>query len=119
MRLLAWFGLLAPIIRLSLIFVLGLIQPGYSHIEDYISELGATGAPYAWLMNSLGTITVGILLSGFSIAFWRVMRPGVLVTIGSLLLAVAGLAFVGVGLFPCDAGCGLESPSTTMQRYIH
>ena len=118
MKLLAYFGLIAPALRLSLILVLGLIQPGYSHSRDYISELGAVGAPYALLMNSIGTILVGTLLCGFSYAAWRVLRPGLLVAMGSLLLAIAGTAFIGVGVFPCDAGCGVENPSITMQRHL-
>lgn len=116
--LLAWFGMIAPVIRLTLILVLGLMQPGYSQASDYISELGAVGAPYAWLMNGLGTVSVGILLIGFCVAFWRALQPGFLVATGSLLLAIAGVAFIGVGAFPCDPGCGIESPSITMQRHI-
>ena len=76
MRLLAWFGLIAPVVRLTLILVLGLLQPGYSQSRDYISELGAVGAPYAWLMNSVGTMFVGILIVGFSFALWRALQPG-------------------------------------------
>ena len=118
MILLAWLGLIAPVIRLSLILVLGTLQPGYSHARDYISELGAMGAPYAWLMNSLGIVVVGICLAGFSFAIWRVLQRDLLVTIGSLMLAIAGLAFIGVGIFPCDPGCEMENPSVTMLRHI-
>lgn len=118
MKLLAWFGLLAPVIRLTLILALGFLQPGYSQVRDYISELSAVGAPYAWLMSGLGITLVGILLAGFSFALWRALRPGFAPAIGSVLLAAAGIAFVGVGVFPCDPGCALEAPSITMQRHI-
>ncbi len=118
MKLLAWFGLTAPVIRLSLILVIGFLQPGYSQTRDYISELGALDAPYAWLMNSLGTIFVGFLLVGFSVALWKTFRPGFLILIGSMMLGIAGVAFLGVGVFPCDAGCVLDDPSTTMQRHL-
>ena len=69
-------------------------------------------------MNSVGTIFVGTLIVGFSFALWRALRPGFLMSIGSLLLAIAGVAFIGVGAFPCDPGCGMEEPSSTMQRHI-
>ena len=118
MRTLAWFGLIAPVVRLSLVVVLGLMQPDYSQARDYISELGAVGAPYAWLMNILGTVLVGILLAGFCYALWRTLRPGFLVATGSLLLGIAGVAFIAVGVFPCDPGCGIEEPSVAMQRHI-
>lgn len=117
-KLLAWFGLIAPLLRLTLILVLGFLQPGYSHARDYISELSAEGAPYAALMNVLGLVTVGILLLGFSIALWRALRPGVSIAGGSVMLAAAGVAFVAVGVFPCDPGCAVEAPSITMQRHI-
>lgn len=118
MKLLAAFGLIAPVIRLTSILVVGWLNPDYSQSRDYISELGAVGAPNAWLMNSFGIILVGIMLSGFSIVLWRVLRPGLLVAIGSVLLAAAGIAYVGVGIFPCDPGCAAEDPTITMQRHI-
>lgn len=118
MRLLAWFGLIAPVVRVTLILVLGLLQPGYSQSRDYISELSAVGAPYSLIMRSVGEIFVGLLIVGFSFALWRSLRPGFLVSTGSLLLAIAGIAFIGVGAFPCDPGCGIEDPSIMMQRHI-
>jgi hypothetical membrane protein len=118
MRILAWFGIVAPVVRLSLIAVLGYLQPGYSQSRDFISELGAAGAPYAWLMNSVGIAAVGLLLFGFGYALWRALKPGKLIRLGAVALSVAGLSFIAVGIFPCDAGCSMGDPSQTMRLHL-
>lgn len=118
MRILAWFGIVAPVVRLSLIAVLGYLQPGYSQSRDFISELGAADAPYAWVMNSVGIAVVGLLLFGFGYALWRALKPGKLISLGAVTLSVAGLSFVAVGIFPCDAGCSMEAPSQTMRLHL-
>jgi hypothetical membrane protein len=37
------------------ILIAGLFYPDYSHVSQYMSELGATGAPNAWLVNYFGS----------------------------------------------------------------
>ena len=118
MRVLAWCGIAAPVIRLSLILWLGSLQPDYSQTRDFISELGARGAPYAAMMNYAGTVLVGVLLALFAIALYRTHRPSLLAAGGAGLLALSGFAFVVVGLFPCDPGCSLADPSSTMRIHL-
>ncbi len=119
MRLLAWSGILAPLLRLGLILLLGAMHPDYSQARDFISELGAPDAPFPAVMNLLGIALVGLLLVVFSVPLLRSQPPGPLGTAGSLLLAVSGVAFVAVGLLPCDRpGCSPEAPSAVMQGHI-
>lgn len=119
MRLLAWSGILAPLLRLGLILVLGAIHPDYSQSRDFISELGAPDAAFPAVMNLLGIALVGLLLVVFSVPLQRSQPHGPLGTAGSLLLAVSGVAFLAVGLLPCDRpGCSPEAPSTVMQGHI-
>lgn len=119
MRALAWCGVAAPVIRLGLILVLGLLHPSYSQPRDFISELGAPDSPYAAVMNYAGISLVGVLLALFSIALYRAHRPGALALAGAVLLALSGLAFIAVGLFPCDqAGCSAANPSATMRVHM-
>lgn len=107
LRVLAWCGVAGPVIRLSLILVLGVLNPAYSQARDFISELGAEGAPGAWVMNYFGISLVGLLLVLFSVALYRAYRPGAHVAAGATFLGLSGLAFVAVGLFPCGPGCAL------------
>jgi hypothetical membrane protein len=118
MRLLAWCGITAPVIRLGLLFILGTLQPNYSQVRDFISELGAEGAPFANVMNYVGIALVGALLALFSIPLYRVTKPGWLVLGGAASMALSGLTFIVVGFFPCDPGCSVAAPSMTMRVHI-
>jgi hypothetical membrane protein len=70
-------------------------------------------------MNLLGIALVGLLLVVFSVPLRRSQPPGPLGTAGSLLLAISGVAFVAVGLLPCDQpGCSPEAPSAVMQGHL-
>ena len=119
MRHLAWAGILAAVLRLGLILLLGALHPDYSQTRDFISELGAPDAAYPAAMNLLGIAFVGLLLVVFSVPLRRFQPPGPLGTAGSLLLALSGVAFVAVGLLPCDQpGCSPEAPSPLMQGHL-
>jgi len=118
-RTLAWAGILAPLLRLGLIGVLGALHPSYSQSRNFISELGAPDAPYAALMNLGGIATVGALLLLFTLPLSRSQPRGPLRTLGCLLLGISGIAFIAVGLLPCDQpGCAISSPSRTMQAHL-
>jgi hypothetical membrane protein len=119
MRHLALAGIFAPLLRLALILLLGALHPDYSQARDFISELGAPDAAFPAVMNLLGIALVGLLLVVFSVPLRRGQPPGPLGTSGSLLLALSGVAFVAVGLLPCDQpGCSPESPSAGMQGHL-
>lgn len=119
MRILAWCGIVGPLLRLGLIALLGVLHPNYLQSRDFISELGAPDSPFAPLMNYAGTSLVGLLLVLFSVALYRFHRPGALALAGATLLALSGLAFVAVGLFPCDRpGCASADPSATMRVHL-
>jgi hypothetical membrane protein len=95
------------------------LHPEYSQKLDFISELGAPDAPFPAVMNLFGIAFVGILLFVFSVSLRRAQPPGPLCIAGSLLLAISGVAFVAVGLLPCDKpGCSLEAPSAIMQGHL-
>jgi hypothetical membrane protein len=44
------------------VVVAGALTPGYSHVSQYISELGARGAPQEWGVRLAGFLPSGILL---------------------------------------------------------
>lgn len=118
MRTLAWCGVVAPILRFGFILVLGALHPGYSQARDFISELGARQAPFALPMNVGGTALVGLLVAGFSVALYDAYKPGRLARASAWLLAISGVAFVAVGIFPCDPGCSMASPSASMRLHL-
>lgn len=118
MKVLAWCGVIAPLLRTGLIISLGYLDPAYSQARDYLSELSAREAPLAAVMNIFGIGLVGVLLMLFSVPLYRSSKRGLAATAGAACLALSGLAFVFVALFPCDPGCSLAAPSSAMRIHI-
>ncbi len=89
-------------------FVLARFYPGYSHLRNVLSELGAPGSPVATWMD-LWWVTFGVLMVVFAFGFARAFAgagPAVYVVAGQLVV-FGLLAGIGSGLFPMDpAGSG-------------
>ena len=100
-----------------LVLVAGAFTPGYSHVSQFISELGARGAPHEWAVRFAGFLPAGLLLLAFcGFAFAALPRSI------SAALGLFGLAFYAAGylvavVFPCDLGCRPEVPSAS--QLIH
>jgi hypothetical membrane protein len=83
----------------------------YSHLHQFISELGASGTPHAWLMNYVGFVPTGLLFLGFAVSTRSIMPRTVLSTIGTLLLVVFAVGATVAGIASCDVGCPQGSGS--------
>jgi hypothetical protein len=86
----------------------GVLKPGYSHAEHFISELNATGTPWAQELGLFGFAPLGLLLAGFLFLTYPLAQLSGLSRIGLLLLWSQPIAFVGVAAAPCDPGCPAE-----------
>ncbi|MFN0129023.1 MAG: DUF998 domain-containing protein [Verrucomicrobiales bacterium] len=103
MRSLAACGVVAPVLDVLITIWLGALDPDYSHVRQYISELGESGRPYAAVF-SVWSLLWGILFAGFALALGRGfggqkgswLGPGAV-----LIMAASGMV---VGFFPCDPG---------------
>ena len=104
-------GLLAPLVFILAALAASARQPGYDHLKDFVSELGATGAPAAGIMNFGGFLVYGLLMMAFAWAVHRGIRTDAGGWLGPTVLALYGLAYVGVALAPCDPGCQAAAPS--------
>jgi hypothetical membrane protein len=82
----------------------GYMQPGYSFTEQRLSELGASGAPYAFIFNVVGLMTSGILVVVFSLGLYSEFSSNWMARIGSGLLTLCGASLIMIGVFPCDVG---------------
>jgi hypothetical membrane protein len=98
-------GIAGPVIYTFMVIFLGLLQPGFNHITQLMSELGETGAPHAILMNLAGFTLTGILLILFAARFYLEFAGIRGATPASLLLALTGMLYLGEAYFSCDAGC--------------
>jgi hypothetical protein len=82
--------------------------PGYSHVSQFISELGARGAPHATLVAAAGFAPIGALVLAFLGLASEAFPPSSRKTAGLLGLAAVGAAYLVSALFPCDPGCPSE-----------
>ncbi|MGH7559321.1 MAG: DUF998 domain-containing protein [Gemmatimonadota bacterium] len=83
----------------------GLGFPNYSHASQYISELGARGAPNAELINLAGFLPAGLLISAFAFFAWRALPRSGVTSLGLIGIALFALGYVAAAFFPCEAGC--------------
>lgn len=81
------------------------MRPGYSHATDVISELGATGTPYAALMNYVGFVPAGLMIAAFGVALSRAVSRQRFSSIAAGLVTIFGWGMAASGIFSCDAGC--------------
>lgn len=82
--------------------VMSTIRPDYYHNTKAVSELGSLDASNAFAWNAIGFVTVGVLISFFSVGVHRsVSRSGRNRIAFGLLFAV-GLFWALAGIFPGD-----------------
>lgn len=91
--------------------------PNYSHASQFISELGADGAPNARIINLAGFLPGGILLMAFAFFAWRSLPRSGATTFGLLGLALFALGYLVAAFFPCEADCRPAEP--TLAQAIH
>jgi hypothetical protein len=108
-RLLAACGAVAPVLDVLITGWLGFLDPGYSHAQQYISELGEDGRPSAAAFNAW-CVAYGGLFAGFAVALGRELDSRPLLT----ALLVIAVSSVAGGVFPCDPGCAGQSPAARM-----
>ncbi|HEX8704920.1 MAG TPA: DUF998 domain-containing protein [Myxococcaceae bacterium] len=107
---------IAALVTLGVPFVFSAMFPGYSHVRDYISELGAAGAPHASAVNLLTFLPTGLLFIAATFSLKGVLPRRPVVTAGLALVSLAGISYIGAAFVPCDAGC----PATgTSQQGLH
>jgi len=101
------FGLLAAGFLIQLVTILwgGAVYPGYDHTQQYISELGATGAITGPAVSWWGFVPSGLLIgAGCLMAAW-LMRWSVMAAVAWVLLAWYGLTLAAAGVYPCAFEC--------------
>ena len=111
-------GIAGPLLYAAVVAITGYLTPGYDPLTQWISELGATGAPYAVVFNVLGPGLFGILSVAFAAGLWRALKGGPLAFITAALITVAGIAGILEGVFVCDPGCVPVTPAGSLHLMI-
>ncbi|MCG9970968.1 DUF998 domain-containing protein [Christiangramia crocea] len=115
-RYLALGGVTGSVLFTSITIICASLQRDYDHLDNFISELGATGASTESLMNYLGFIPSGICFALFGLALLLTVSRGLVSRFGSVLFMVFGIGMALAGMFSCDAGC---PPVGSMESGIH
>lgn len=99
-------GISAVALFCSAYAVFSFLNPGFRHMDDYVSKLGAEAQPYAHWWNLIGFFSVGIILAGFGSALGRVTQDRLV----GVLLTLFGVGFCATAL-PIDLGDATSSMS--------
>jgi len=89
----------------------GFTYPNYQHTSQYISELGASGAPNANLVNYLGFIPTSILLSLFVMYALAICEKRIRQVIGLIGIGIFATTLAVAAVFPCSFECNLSESS--------
>ena len=110
-------GLSAPLMWASAIILCGSLTPGYSHLTQYISELGARGVSTELLMRYTGFVPTGLMHAAFAASLYVAFKESKLASVAAALLALNGIGRVVAGLFPCEPGCAV--PRVLLSQKLH
>lgn len=90
----------------------GAVYPGYDHLQQYISELGATGAVTGAAVSWWGFVPSGLLIgAGCGIGAWLSRRCGLAIAVW-LMLGWYGLTLAAAGVYPCEFECARTEASS-------
>lgn len=97
-------GILVPILYLTLVTILGLLEPGYNHMSKMMSLLGGIAGVRGLIFN-IGVSIVGILMIVFGVGLHKNINNGKGSKIGPGLIILGGVGLIGACIFHCDVGC--------------
>ena len=111
-------GLLAAPFYLVLIYMLGILEPGFSHLTKPMSLLGGVPGLRGQVFN-FGVAFTGVLVIIFGQALWRQLPEKISAKIAFGLFVMGGIGLIGAGVFHCNAGCKnvLQEPDLVGQLH--
>jgi hypothetical protein len=116
-RIAGFLGILSALMGLAFPIWFAAMDPAYDPTRDFISELGAAGAPNAGLVNWYGFLPTGIAQMAFAFFAWRALPRSTLTTLGMIGIFLFAIGYVGAAFYPCDAGCRPEDPSFSQMMH--
>jgi hypothetical protein len=93
------------LLLLIVVTLCGFLRPGYDHVTRFVSELGATGTSYAWLLNFGGFAPAGLLSVVASGVLCVSFTDNLPVKLGFGIVAACASTFIVAAFSPCDIGC--------------
>src|SRR4051794_11509151 len=102
-RKLTWFALGGQVVFVASWVVAGALEPGYSHADQGVSELGARTAEHPLIVNA-GLVVFGLTFVALGVALLAVLPA----RLAAALFVAGGIAVIASGLIRLD--CGLSDP---------
>ena len=109
-------GLITPLWLTLGVTIAGALYPGYSHVDQAMSLLGAVDAPTRVISPLINNFPLGVLFLLFGTALLLSFRSR-WARLSGLLIILHGLGSFGTGYFACDAGCAPEHPSASQNLH--
>ena len=116
-RMLLGLGVLIPFWLFFGVLLTALAYPGYSHLDQAMSQLGAQGSPTQGFSAWVNNLPLGLFFVLFAVGVMRQVRGSRLASFSAALILVHGLASFATGYFPCDQGCAPAEPSLSQQMH--
>ncbi|WP_448197226.1 DUF998 domain-containing protein [Pseudomonas putida] len=110
-------GLIIPLWLLLGVWFTAQAYPGYDHLQQAMSQLGAVGAPTQRWSPLLNNFPLAVLFTLFAWGLARRWRGSKLALASAALVLLHGLGSLGTGFFPCDQGCAPAQPSLSQQLH--
>ena len=108
-------GLLIPFWLFFGVALTALAYPGYSHLDQAMSQLGAEGASTHGFSAWVNNFPLGVLYVLFAAGLARCFAESRLASLSAVLIMLHGVASIVAGYFSCDQGCTPTQPSTSQQ----
>lgn len=106
-------GMIIPVWLFIGVTIAGAMNPGYSHINQAMSELGAKGSMTHVISPLINNFPLGILFIAFGLYIISTLRNSKLAICSGVMILVHGIGSILAGYFSCDAGCQPASPSSS------
>ena len=116
-RALLGFGILIPFWLLLGVALTAQSYPGYSHLDQAMSQLGAVGAPTHGFSAWVNNFPLGVMFVLFATGVARRFKASWMALLSAALIFVHGLASFAAGYFSCDQGCAPIEPSVSQQSH--
>jgi hypothetical membrane protein len=116
-RVLLGLGVLIPFWLFFGVLLTALAYPGYSHLDQAMSQLGAQGSPTQGFSAWLNNLPLGVFFVLFAVAVMRQVSGSRLALFSAGLILIHGLASFATGYFACDQGCAPAQPSFSQQMH--
>ncbi|WP_395074353.1 DUF998 domain-containing protein [Hyphococcus sp.] len=97
---------------------LGSMWPDYNWTANYLSELGATGAPHGFWMTYGGFLPVSIFWTLSIVLFYLRSPKSSALLAGVCLLLGTSVSYFGAVLFRCDLGCPIEGSESQVMHNL-